>query len=214
MRRHSVFSIARLYSSSSKIRVYTRTGDKGNSSLYSGERRSKSDDIFSALGAADELNAHIGVAVTECRLHDGDVSLDPLIDMLTAIQSRLFDIGSVIATPPERSSEKRLKRVELSSGMVDALEGSIDMLDEECPELTNFILPGNGTSRAAAALQVSRAVCRRLERLLVALRVHESHIDDDPELCKYINRLSDFLFVAARWTALKQNSGDIVYQKD
>jgi ATP:cob(I)alamin adenosyltransferase len=120
------------------IKVYTRTGDKGKSSLYNGKRREKSDAIFSALGDTDELNAHLGVAREFCTT---DVVGEALPARLVEIQSRLLDIGSVIATPLNSSTEEQLGRVQFDDAHVDALESWIDEMDAELPALRNFVLP-------------------------------------------------------------------------
>lgn len=194
--------LARFMSTTSRVRIYTRTGDKGTSSLYSGERRRKDDDIFEALGTADELNAHLGVSVAE--LGTKHVKLAA---MLTECQSRLLDLGSCIATPPASSSEHRLARVALPIGLCEQLENWIDDMEEQLPPLKNFILPGG--SRTSAALHVARTVCRRLERCLA--RIPPDYLD--ASVFPYVNRLSDFLFVAARMAAQIDGATETIYQK-
>merc|ERR1719295_751607 len=148
-----------------KIKVYTKTGDKGTSSLYNMERRPKDDPIFEALGDTDELNASIGIARQYCV-----ESQNGLNEKLIEIQSRLMDVGSHIATPlsSDKSNESKKKHVEFDVENTSNLEEWIDELDASLPELKNFILPSGGMS--SAHLHLSRAICRRCERRVIALR--------------------------------------------
>lgn len=181
--------------------MYTRTGDKGSTSLYNGERRSKADPVFEALGHTDELNAQLGVAREHCQQL---VDLAELCSQLTVIQSRLLDVGSAIATPIDTSSAAKLSRVTFADAHVVALEKWIDAMDDTLPALRNFILPVRDTSRlyvrlygllvvvqsgglAAAHLHVARTVCRRAERAVVPL-VADGHVP--PEVGRYLNRYS------------------------
>jgi len=186
-----------------KSSVYTRTGDKGSTSLYTGERRSKNDPIFEALGTVDELNAHIGLAREHCILAENNLHI-----VLEDIQSRLFDAGTHIATPLTTATQGLLRRAEFPSSTLKELELKIDELDSQLPMLRNFILPGGGL--AASELHVCRTISRRAERLIVSLYAAGSL---DATLLKYINRLSDFFFVAARWVALKSGKQEVIYKK-
>jgi cob(I)alamin adenosyltransferase len=166
-------------------RIYTRTGDDGTSALATGERRPKSDLRFAAIGTVDELNAHVGVA----RLHRE--ALGPDLDaMLARIQNDLFDLGADLATPEKVGARERLRIV---TTQVERLEREIDGLNEKLRPLTSFVLPGGTPS--AAALHLCRTVARRAERLTVDLASRETV---NPEAVHYVNRLSDFFFVAAR----------------
>lgn len=164
-------------------KIYTRTGDKGTTALASGERRVKFDLRVEAYGTVDETNATIGMA----RLY----AAPELDTMLSRIQNDLFDLGADLATP--QGGEKAGPALRVSDAHVERLEREIDLLNREHETLRSFILPG-GTP-AAAALHVARTVCRRAERLLVRLAAEEPVAE--PAL-RYANRLSDFLFVAAR----------------
>lgn len=187
-------------SSPSHVRIYTRGGDGGKSSLFTGERRLKDDAVFHALGDVDELNAHLGVVLTHAPHMEGEV---------LAIQSRLMDVGSCVATPTSTASEERLKRVALDvTRSVEEMESWIDAMEAALPPLRNFILPSGGA--AATALHVARTVCRRAERSVTTL-VQGGHAPD--EASKYLNRLSDYLFVAARFAAMKSGAVEHVYQK-
>jgi cob(I)alamin adenosyltransferase len=170
-------------------RIYTRTGDDGTTALGSGERRPKYDLRIAAYGTIDELNACLGIA----RLHTADA---PSVDaMLVRIQNDLFDLGADLCSPDQGKGPGGA-RLAVSDAQVTRLEQEIDTLNEELAPLRSFVLPG-GTP-AGAYLHLARTVCRRGERLMVELA-------DQPEekvsavALKYVNRLSDFLFVASRY---------------
>lgn len=187
-----------------KIKVYTKTGDAGESSLYNMERLPKVDQCFCALGDADELNAHVGLAREHCIASKIDLE-----EKLAEIQSRLLDVGSAIATPLDTSTETQLKRAAFRGEEHTAtLEEWIDTLDKELPPLKNFILPGGGF--AAAQLHVARTVCRRAERRVVGL-VNEGRTPASVRI--YLNRLSDFFFVAARYATQISGHHEVVYKK-
>jgi len=203
----------------SRVKIYTKTGDKGSSSLFSTERRLKNDMVFDALGDSDELNANIGLAREYIAMiptqggNDGTsihattgLTLEELNSFLGNIQSRILDLGSHIATPNSSSSQERLARATFGENHVVELEKWIDRMDFHLPPLTNFILPGGGLG--GSQLHISRAVCRRTERKLVSLM---SQIDTSAY--QYMNRLSDFLFVAARFVSMKEQKQEIIYKK-
>ena len=170
-------------------RIYTRTGDDGSTALANGERRSKADARVEAYGTVDETNAAIGLA----RLGLDEAA--PLVDaMLGRIQNDLFDLGADLARPPA-AAEDGAEVLRIVQSQVDRLEGEIDALNADLSPLRSFVLPGG--SPAAAALHIARTVCRRAERLLVGLRADGDAVGE-PAL-RYVNRLSDFLFVASRW---------------
>lgn len=170
-------------------KIYTRTGDDGSTGLVDGSRLSKSALRVRAYGDVDETNAVIGLV----RLH---LENRPLDDRLSRIQNDLFDLGADLATPlpkkGEADSEYALRIVE---SQTTRLEKELDSLNEDLEPLKSFVLPG-GTP-PAAYLHQARTVCRRAERVCVAL----AEVDDvNPHAIQYLNRLSDYLFVAARWT--------------
>ena len=190
-------------SPSSRIKVYTKTGDKGKSSLFTGERRGKDDPVFEALGAVDEVSAVLSCA----REAEYGMAVE-LSSQIIEIQSRLIDVGSNIATPSQNANEARLRRVAFSSTHVEELEAWIDEMDTQLPELRNFILPSGGMS--ASLLHLARATTRRAERLIVPL---VKAGDVAPEVGVYVNRLSDYLFQAARLVALREGKPEMVYKK-
>jgi cob(I)alamin adenosyltransferase len=168
-------------------RIYTRTGDAGTTRLATGEPVSKAALRVETYGAVDETNACLGLA----RLHTGaDAAFDA---MLARIQNELFDLGADLSTPPG-TPEAEARTLRMIDSQVARLEGEIDALNEALPPLASFVLPG-GTP-AAAALHLARTVARRAERIAVALV--ESGESVSPPAMRYLNRLSDFLFVAAR----------------
>ena len=169
-------------------RIYTRTGDDGRTALVNGERRPKHDLRIQAYGTVDETNAVLGLA----RLHTGpDATLDAI---LARIQNDLFDLGADLATPIADAKPGR-EDLRIVDGQVERLEREIDELNAELAPLRSFILPGG--SAAAAHLHHARTVCRRAERLTVQLAEKSGESVGGPAI-KYLNRLSDLLFVAAR----------------
>jgi cob(I)alamin adenosyltransferase len=178
------------------MKIYTRTGDTGETSLFGGTRVGKDDPRVHAYGEVDELNAHIGFA--RANASDSEIGAE-----LVRLQRDLFALGAQLADPSEQVASRVSKAI-LRDGDVLRLEQVIDKLDAELPPLRNFILAG-GTP-CGAALHVARAVCRRAERAMVAL---EPAVD--PVLLQYINRLSDLLFVLARTTNQRSGATEVVW---
>ena len=177
-------------------KIYTRTGDDGTTALGSGRRVSKYDLRVEAYGTLDETNAAIGIA----RLHtkDGPPSLDA---MLARIQNDLFDLGADLCFPDETKDARG--RLQVTDTQVARLESEIDTLNRDLEALRSFVLPGG--SPASSHLHLARTVSRRAERLMVALAARQGESVGDAAL-RYINRLSDFLFVAARFANDKGKS--------
>jgi cob(I)alamin adenosyltransferase len=181
-------------------RIYTRTGDDGSTALGTGERRRKHDLRVTAYGTVDEVNAVIGIA----RLHAGG---QPDLDaMLARIQNDLFDVGADLCMP-DKGKGPGGARLDVTDAQVEWLERQIDHLNEALAPLKSFILPGG--SAAAAYLHLARTVCRRAERLMVELKDRPGETVTAAAL-KYVNRLSDFLFVAARFTN-RQGTADVLW---
>jgi len=181
-------------------RIYTRTGDDGSTALGSGERRPKYDMRVAAYGTVDEVNAVIGVV----RLHAaGDLELDP---MLAHIQNDLFDVGADLCMP-DKGKGPGGARLDVTDSQVEWLERQIDRLNGELAPLRSFVLPGG--SAAAAYLHLARTVCRRAERLMVELKDKPGE-SVTPAAIKYVNRLSDFFFVAARF-ANDKGASDVLW---
>ena len=182
------------------FKIYTKTGDAGETGLYGGERVAKDIARIEAYGTVDELNAHLGLLLS--MLDESDRRPAEALQLaskmrttLTKVQSQLFTVGSQLASPPEAGGEAGPSSpvIPIGDAEVEALEQRIDALEEDLPDLTSFVLPG-GPAPAAQA-QVARTVARRAERRVVTL-AHEAPVAEP--IGRYLNRLSDYLFVAAR----------------
>ncbi len=173
------------------MKIYTKTGDKGTTSLFGGKRIPKDDLHLEAYGTVDELNSLVGLAITK-------VASDKSKELLIKVQNDLFVVGSDLATP-QKNSKYPVPRVQ--NEMIEYLEEQIDEFDSKMPALKSFILPGG--TEAASILNVARAVCRRAERKTVALGKNENL---NEKIVVYLNRLSDFLFVLARFENFTTNT--------
>jgi cob(I)alamin adenosyltransferase len=171
------------------FKIYTKTGDKGSTSLIGGTKVLKSHLRISSYGNVDELNSHIGL-LSDTLQHPG------ITEILREVQDRLFTIGSSLACDPER--EPKLKLPDLHESDIIFLEKEIDRMNELLPPMTSFVLPGGHV--AVSQGHVARCVCRRAERSCVEL--HETGEFVDALVIKYINRLSDYLFVLSRYAAM------------
>ena len=181
------------------MKIYTRTGDEGETGLFGGGRVPKHHPRVAAYGDVDELNSAIGVAraTPPLALHD---------DLLESIQRDLFSLGGHLATPHPEKVRKALEKAELSAERVTAFEGAMDQADRELAPLRAFVLPAG--SPKAAALHLARTICRRAERSVVALAEDE----EVPELFLiYLNRLSDLLFTLARVANHREGKGDVTW---
>jgi cob(I)alamin adenosyltransferase len=179
------------------MKIYTKTGDKGKTSLIGGTRLLKSDDRINAYGTIDELNSHIGL------LRDQDVNNNKK-DILKEIQDRLFTIGALLASDPEKS---KMKVPDLLDNDVKFLEIKIDEMETELVPLKEFVLPGGHQS--VSFCHIARCVCRRAERLIVSLQQKEFV----PELVVvYLNRLSDYLFVLSRMMCKELKAEEVTWK--
>jgi cob(I)alamin adenosyltransferase len=182
------------------MKIYTKTGDKGETSLFGGKRVWKDDLRISAYGTVDELNSVLGIAITELKNEE-------LEKVIFGIQNELFTLGSDLATPLNIENNKfPIPRVKKT--FVENLEKLIDTYDEKLPPLKNFILPGG--TKAAAYLHHARTVCRRAEREVISLSKSEP-INEEIKI--YLNRLADLLFVLARYVNFIMNHPDIEWKK-
>ncbi|MBS1487145.1 MAG: cob(I)yrinic acid a,c-diamide adenosyltransferase [Bacteroidetes bacterium] len=172
------------------MKIYTKTGDQGTTALFGGKRLPKSDLRIDAYGTVDELNSFLGL-VRDQPINTGRK------EILTEIQDRLFTIGSILATDPANT---KVKIPSLAEDDIKFLENEIDKMDAALPAMKHFVLPGGHAS--VSITHVTRTVCRRAERLVVAL-AHSVPVD--PLVIKYLNRLSDFLFVLSRLMAQELN---------
>ncbi|XP_045172262.2 corrinoid adenosyltransferase MMAB-like [Mercenaria mercenaria] len=185
------------------MKIYTKTGDKGSSATFTGERRRKDDIVFEALGSTDELTSAIGLAREYCK-----EAGHPFIDRLEEIQCVLQDVSSNIATPKSSAREKHSNLTAFSENYVPTLESWIDEYTEDLPPLKNFILPSGG--KCAASLHVARSICRRAERRVTTV-VRAREMDTEP--LKYLNRLSDLLFTMARLAAHLEGEEEKIYRR-
>jgi cob(I)alamin adenosyltransferase len=185
-------------------RIYTRTGDGGDTALGTGERVSKASLRIEAYGAVDETNAVIGLV----RLHTVGAKLTALDAMLARIQNELFDLGADLCVP-QRGKKPEHEPLRMTADQAARLEKEIDTLNTDLAPLRSFVLPGGHP--AAAFLHQARTVCRRAERLMVSLRNEDNEPVSEAALV-YVNRLSDFLFVASRWANHVSGTGDILWE--
>lgn len=183
-------------------RIYTRTGDAGETALGSGRRVSKSHPRIDSYGTVDETNAAIGLV----RLHTSAAEWAGIDAMLARIQNELFDLGADLCMPEEGASPDR-PPLRMTQAQVLRLEADIDALNADLEPLRSFVLPGGHP--AAAHLHLARTTCRRAERLMVELRASPGETLGDAALA-YVNRLSDFLFVASRWVNAR-SGGDVLW---
>lgn len=183
------------------MKVYTKTGDTGTTALFGGTRVPKHHIRIESYGTVDELNSHIGL------IRDQDMS-DLYKKVLIEVQDRLFTVGAILATPPEKETLKngqpRLQNLGIVESDIEFLENEIDRMEEALPPMTHFVLPGGHTT--VSYCHIARCVCRRAERLAVHLNDIEP---TDERVIKYLNRLSDYLFVLARKLSHDLNADEI-----
>lgn len=179
------------------MKIYTKTGDNGVTSLWGGKRVPKIAPRVMAYGAVDELNSYLGVVLAK--------ELSPIIrEGLGIIQQDLMVMGSDLATPMD--APKKLKTLRIQPEQVEQLEKQIDLMTATLPRLTNFIVPGG--SSAAASIHCARALCRRVEREVLTFASQE---DTNANIIVYLNRLSDWLFTAARYQNLADNADEVIW---
>ena len=181
------------------FRIYTKTGDKGGTSLIGGVRVPKNHIRIESYGTVDELNSYLGMVADMC-LQEG------IKEQLREIQDRLFTIGSVLATNPDK--EVKMKLPDLHEADVEWLEHRIDEMNEVLPEMRSFILPGGNL--ASSTCHVARCVCRRAERICVAMQEQGEFIP--PLVIQYLNRLSDHLFVLARYISHINHAAEVPWR--
>ena len=181
------------------LKIYTKTGDKGKTSLIGGTKVFKSDLRIEAYGTIDELNSFVGFCLDQLTQND-------IKNVLTEIQDRLFTIGSALACDPEK--ETKLKIPDLHEADVELLEKEIDKMNEVLPAMKSFILPAGHV--AVSSLHIARTVCRRAERCCVKMQKKGMEVED--LIIKYLNRLSDYLFVLARFAARQLNVEEVPWK--
>lgn len=183
------------------MKVYTKTGDTGTTALFGGTRVPKDHARIESYGTVDELNSYIGL------IRDQEIN-QHFKDILIEIQDRLFTVGAILATPPEKevlkNGQKRLQNLGIIESDIELLEKEIDTMEDSLPQMTHFVLPGGHTT--VSFCHIARCVCRRAERLAV----HLSHNETVADIAiKYLNRLSDYLFVLARKLSKELNADEV-----
>ncbi|MFN7674570.1 cob(I)yrinic acid a,c-diamide adenosyltransferase [Flavobacterium sp.] len=183
------------------MKVYTKTGDTGTTALFGGTRVPKHHIRIESYGTVDELNSHIGL------IRDQDINV-LYKNVLVEVQDRLFTVGAILATPPEKeilkNGQKRLRNLGILETDIEFLENEIDSMEDSLPPMTHFVLPGGHTT--VSYCHIARCVCRRAERL--AVHLHELEPTDELVI-KYLNRLSDYLFVLARKLSHDLNADEV-----
>ncbi|ELA08384.1 hypothetical protein MOMA_07481 [Moraxella macacae 0408225] len=187
-------------------KIYTRTGDDGTTGIADGLRLSKSDLRFEAMGAIDRLNAQIGLLHALIDEKNTLNDKDNLINQLSIIQHKLFNIGGEIALPNHRE----IGYLAINSDDIGVLENWIDVYNDKLPYLKEFILPAGSVATANA--HIARTLCRDAERVLIRLNERDGNINC--ETCQYMNRLSDFLFVLARVLVRADSGSEVLWQKN
>lgn len=181
------------------LKIYTKTGDKGTTSLIGGTKVSKANIRIESYGTVDELNSFIGLCIDTIKDEKSEI-------VLKEIQDRLFTIGSSLACDPEKEPQFALP--DLIDDDIIFLENEIDEMNSKLPAMKNFVLPGGHV--AVSHLHIARCVCRRAER--VCVNMQDNHIFVDAIVTKYLNRLSDYLFILARYATHIHNANEIAWK--
>ena len=186
------------------MKIYTKTGDTGTTALFGGTRVPKDHIRIESYGTVDELNSHIGlIRDQEFNAHYKNILIE--------IQDRLFTVGAILATPPEKevlkNGQKRLQNLGIIESDIELLEKEIDTMEDSLPQMTHFVLPGGHTT--VSYCHIARCVCRRAERLVVLLNDSEKV---DESIVTYLNRLSDYLFVLARMLSKETDAEEIPWK--
>lgn len=187
-----------------KDKIYTRKGDKGETSLFTGQRVPKNDPFMHALGTVDECNSSIGSAIS---FLPKDSLFQQIVEQLEIVQHALFDLGAALATPRTRAAEAKIEKTRFDAEETELLEKWIDEMTHQLPPLHTFILPGGHP--AGAMLHVARVICRRAEREIVPLG---DHADVSESILVYINRLSDYLFTVSRYVNHLTNTPETLWE--
>jgi len=199
--KQSAKNLAKIKLKNTPVKIYTKTGDDGTTALFGGTRVSKHHIRIDSYGTLDELNSYLGL------LRDQKIDSHSK-EILLKIQEKLFVIGAILATDPEKeilkNGKKRLDIKRISDEDINLLEAEMDAMDETLPPMTHFILPGG--HQTVSFCHVARSVCRRAERLATALYQHSPF---EPNALKYLNRLSDYLFVLARFLSKQVQAEEI-----
>lgn len=188
------------------MKIYTKTGDKGETSLFTGQRVPKNDPFIEALGSVDECNSAIGIAVSFLPCTNDFL---PIREQLETIQHALFDVGAALATPRTRAADAKLKKTRFDQEEIKMLETWIDEMDTKLPPLRAFILPGGHS--CGSFLHLARSICRRAERRVLPLH---RNADVDDNVVIYLNRLSDYLFCVSRYVNFLNKSPETQWMQN
>ena len=186
------------------MKIYTKTGDQGETSLFTGQRVPKDTPFIDALGTVDECNSCIGAALS---FLPKTAQFADVREQLETIQHALFDVGAALATPRTRATQTKLNKTRFDDEAIRLLEQWIDQMEEKLPKLHSFILPGGHT--AGALLHLSRSICRRAERCVLPMH-REGDVSDGVII--YLNRLSDYLFVLSRYVNHLNHSPEVLWK--
>ncbi len=187
------------------MKIYTKRGDKGETTLFTGQAVSKNSHFIEALGTVDECNSAIGAALA---FMPSDSKFSKIKEQLTIVQNALFDLGAALATPRNSKEKAKVKKTRFDKEEIDLIEKWIDEMEDSLPSLQNFVLPGGHPS--GAMLHLARSICRRAERIVVPFS-EELEVSDN--VIAYLNRLSDYLFVLSRYVNHLADSPETVWQK-
>jgi cob(I)alamin adenosyltransferase len=186
------------------MKIYTKTGDGGETSLFTGQKVLKNDIIIESLGTVDECNSAVGTAIS---LLPNDIRFQSVQLQLEIIQHALFDLGAALATPRTQATHSKIEKTRFDKEEVDLLEKWIDNMNDALPKLNAFIIPGGHPS--GAMLHLARSICRRAERSVVPLHLRG---DVSDKVMIYLNRLSDYLFMASRYLNHLANCSEIKWK--
>lgn len=201
------------------MKIYTKKGDTGATSLYDGSKVIKNNIIVETVGSLDELNSEIGLLLANYELEKNKIKNVKYYELLKSIQSELFDLGSIIAKDPNKTKETE-ELFDSDNKYINIIEEYIDEMTNELPKLCNFILPGGNI--LIAIIHKSRTICRRTERNMTSIKYDPNYFNEDTieisnlnmnRCLAYINRLSDYLFTLARYTALSLDIEEVKYIK-
>lgn len=204
------------------MKIYTKKGDTGTTSLYDGTKVTKSNIIIQSVGDLDELNTEIGTILSHYNINNNDIDENnkKYYELLSNIQNEIFDMGAIIANDPNQEKFLKLKLFDIENKFIENIESYIDEMTAILPKLSNFILPGGNLF--ISSIHKARTVCRRAERNITLFKhdilnlysdTDQNSIENIHRCLAYINRLSDYLFTLARFTAYILNVNEIIYKR-
>lgn len=204
------------------MKIYTKKGDTGTTSLYDGTKVTKNNIIIQSVGDLDELNTEIGTILSYYNINNNDIDQNNIkyYELLSNIQNEIFDMGAILANDPNKDKFLKLKLFDIENNFIEKIELYIDEMTAILPQLSNFILPGGNLF--ISSIHKARTVCRRAERNITLFKhdilnlysdTDQNSIENINRCLAYINRLSDYLFTLARFTAYILNIEEIIYKR-